>query len=135
MGAMRRLRGREAQHLGQLSYAQYGLLFGLAEEHELPVSRLASLADLAPGTVTEMLDHLEADALVHRTRSVLDKRVVLISLTPRGRELVGQRRTALESRWQAALTGFSDQELVTAVAVLDRLREMFDDYEEPPDRA
>jgi DNA-binding MarR family transcriptional regulator len=126
MGALRRLRGRETQHPGQLSYAQYGLLFGLAEHAELSASRLAVSADLAPGTVTEMLDHLEAAGLVARTRSVRDKRVVLVSLTDRGRQEVAERRARFEGRWAAALAEFSAAELLTAAAVLDRVGEMFD---------
>jgi DNA-binding MarR family transcriptional regulator len=126
MTSVRRLRGRETQHLGRLSYAQYGLLFGLAEQHELPARRLADLADLAPGTVTEMLDHLETDGLVKRNRSSLDKRVVLVSLTERGGELVRERRGKLEGRWQQALSGFNDDELRTAATVLERLSALFD---------
>ena len=129
MTSMRRLRGRETQHLGRLSYAQYGLLFGLAEHDELPASQLAALADLAPGTVTEMLDHLEADGLVQRNRSLLDKRVVLVSLTQRGGELVRERRKTLEDRWQQALSGFNDEELRTAAAVLERLGELLDSFD------
>jgi MarR family transcriptional regulator, organic hydroperoxide resistance regulator len=129
VGSLRRLRGRETQQPGHLSYAQYGLLFGLADQPELSASRLACIADLAPGTVTEMLDHLETGGLVQRTRSVLDKRVVLVTLTEQGRERVERRRTELEVRWQDALAGFSDGDLLTASAVLDRLAEMFDAYE------
>jgi DNA-binding MarR family transcriptional regulator len=129
MTAVRRLRGREAQRLGHLSYAQYSLLFGLAEQDELPASQLAALADLAPGTATQMLDHLEADGLVARARSSRDKRLVLVSLTPRGGELVRARRTKLEGRWQEALASFSDDELRTAAAVLERLSELFDSFD------
>jgi DNA-binding MarR family transcriptional regulator len=137
MGSLRRLRGRETHHPGALSYAQYGLLFGLADEAALPASRLACVADLTPATTTQMLDHLEADGLVHRVRSEQDKRVVLVSLTDRGRELVTERRTRMEGRWQAALEGFSDQEILAAAAVLDRLGEMFDAYDDdqPPNSA
>jgi DNA-binding MarR family transcriptional regulator len=130
MGAVRRLRGRETHGLDPLSYAQYGLLFGLAEETELSASQLACVADLSPATVTQMLDHLEADGLVGRQRSERDKRVVLVSLTDRGRDLVRARRARMEVRWQLALSGFSEDELATAAGVLDRLREMFDSYEE-----
>jgi DNA-binding MarR family transcriptional regulator len=129
MTSMRRLRGRETQHLGRLSYAQYGLLFGLAEQNELPARQLAALADLAPGTVTEMLDHLEADGLVERKRSSLDKRVVLVSLTERGDELVRERRKKLEGRWQQALSSFNDEELRAAAAVLERLSALFDSFD------
>jgi DNA-binding MarR family transcriptional regulator len=137
MGGLRRLRGRETHQPGALSYAQYGLLFGLADETALPASRLACLADLSPATTTQMLDHLESDGLVKRIRSVLDKRVVLVSLTDRGRELVEQRRGRWEGRWRAALDGFSETEILAAAAVLERLGEMFDGYErdQPPDPA
>ena len=130
MGAVRRLRGRETHGLGKLSYAQYSLLFGLAAEPQMSGSRLACVADLAPATVTQMLDHLEADGLVERIRSQDDKRVVFVSLTPRGRELVEQRRAQVEPRWQAALAEFDDQQLLSAAAVLERLSELFSSFEE-----
>jgi DNA-binding MarR family transcriptional regulator len=129
MAAVRRLRGREAQRLGKLSYAQYSLLFGLAAERELSASQLAGIADLSPATVTQMLDHLESDQLVKRVRSQRDKRVVLVSLTRAGRKLVAERRARFEPRWQAALTEFSDEQLLTAAAVLERLRELFDEID------
>ncbi len=130
MAAVRRLRGREAQGPGKLSHAQYSLLFGLAAEPELSASHLGAIADLSPATVTQMLDHLEADGLVKRVRSEIDKRVVLVSLTTSGRRLVRERRARFEPRWQAALAEFSDQELRNAAAVLDRLGELFDAIEE-----
>jgi MarR family transcriptional regulator, organic hydroperoxide resistance regulator len=130
MGAVRRLRGRETRHLGKLSYAQYHLLFGLEAEPELSGSQLACMADLAPATVAEMLDHLEADGLVQRARSERDKRVVLTSLTKRGRMLVEQRRASFEVRWNAALAEFDPEQLTSAAAVLDRLTQMFDEFED-----
>jgi DNA-binding MarR family transcriptional regulator len=128
MGAVRRLRGREARHPDKLSYAQYSLLFGLADEPQLSASRLAYVADLAPATVTEMLDHLETDGLVQRTRSDRDKRVVLVSLTRRGKTLVQRRRAHLERRWREELADFDDEQLRNASAVLDRLAELFDEF-------
>ena len=129
MAAVRRLRGREAQRLGKLSYAQYSLLVSLAAEPELSASQLAAIADLSPATVTQMLDHLESDGLATRVRSQRDKRVVLVALTRSGRRLVEERRARFEPRWQAALTEFGDEELLTAAAVLDRLRELFDEID------
>jgi DNA-binding MarR family transcriptional regulator len=126
MAAVRRVRGRETHRPGELSFAQYGLLFGLADG-ALSARELAQAADLAPGTVTEMLDALAAAGLVERVRSRDDKRVVLSSLTERGRALVEARRARYEPRWRAALAEFSEAELMTAAAVLRRLAEMFDD--------
>ena len=65
-------------------------------------------------------------------RSETDKRVVLSSLTDRGRQLVEERRTFFEDRWRRALAEFSDQDLDTAAAILDRIREMFEQMAELP---
>lgn len=129
MAAVRRLRGRETHRPGELSYAQYGLLFGLADSGgELSSRELACAADLSSPTVTQMLDHLAAAGLVERVRSELDKRVVLTSLTERGRALVAERKALFEPRWSAALAEFGDEELQIAAAVLARLGTMFDDF-------
>jgi DNA-binding MarR family transcriptional regulator len=129
MGAVRRLRGRDTHHSGELSYAQYGLLFGLAERGgELSASEVAGCADVAPGTATEMLDALAIAGLIERTRSESDRRIVLVSLTARGSELVAARRARYQLRWDDALAGFSDEDLRIAAAVLERTRTMFDEF-------
>lgn len=127
MAAVRRLRGRETHSPDGLSDAQYSLLFGLREHEQLSLGELAVAADLSAATATEMLDPLAASGLVRRERSERDRRVVLISLTDRGRRLTEERRARFEPRWRAALAEFSDAELLTAAAVLDRMRAMFDE--------
>lgn len=127
MVATRRLRGRDTHRHGELSYAQYHLLCGLAEHDELPAGELALAADLTPATVTQMLDSLTEMGLVERTRSERDRRVVNCTLTRRGRELLTKRRAHFQQRWQAELAEFSTQDLATAAAVLDRVRAILDD--------
>jgi MarR family transcriptional regulator, organic hydroperoxide resistance regulator len=136
VGAVRRLRGRETRcSTGALSDAQFGLLFGLREHDTLSTSELALLADLSPATATEMLDGLVASGLVSRVRSDRDRRVVLTSLTERGRALVAERYARFAPRWEAALAEFSDDDLRTAAAVLDRLHGMFDEIRPGADSA
>jgi len=128
--SVRRLRGRETHHPGELSYAQFSLLFSLSEGGERSASELAFAADLSPATATQMLETLAAAGLVTRVRSKDDKRVVLTSLTERGSALVAERRARFEPRWRRTLSGFSTDELMIASAVLERLREVFDDLAE-----
>jgi DNA-binding MarR family transcriptional regulator len=125
MAAVRRLRGRETQRPGELSFAQYSLLFGLVDGGQKSVRELAFAADLAPASVTQMLESLAAIGLVERVRSEGDRRVVLTSLTERGSALLAERRALLQPRWRDALAEFSDDELRTAAVVLDRLRDAF----------
>ena len=127
--ALRRLKGRP-QRPGELSHAQYGLLFGLRDGEPRSLRDLALAADVSAATAVEMLDSLARAGLVERTRSAEDKRVVLTMLSDRGREVVDERRARYEPRFRAALKEFSEGELYTAAAVLDRLRTMFDELAE-----
>lgn len=125
LAAMRRLHARESP--GELTNPQYGLLFGLCDCAERSTGELAFAANLSPPAATEMLEGLAAAGLVDRRRSERDRRVVLISLTDRGRTLVEERRAKFEPLWRAAFSDFSDDELRTAITVLDRIRGFFDE--------
>jgi MarR family transcriptional regulator, organic hydroperoxide resistance regulator len=128
MGASRRLRGRDTHRPGEPSFAQFHLLTAMSDA-PLSTGELAAAAELAPATVTEMLDHLVEQGLVDRHRSERDRRVVTCSLTPRGRTLIAKRRARMEQVWAATLAEFSSQELETAAAVLDRIRAMLDELD------
>jgi DNA-binding MarR family transcriptional regulator len=126
LAAVRRLRGRDTQRHGELSFAQYHLLFGLHEHGELSSGDLAASAELTPATATQMLDSLVAMGLVERTRSTSDRRVVTCKLTDRGRDLIAARRARFEGTWREMLADFSADELATAAAVVDRLHSFYD---------
>lgn len=126
MVAVRRLRGRETHRPGAPSFAQYPLLFALAERDELSNGELALAADVSAATVTGMLDSLVDLGLVTRSRTSSDRRIVTCSLTDEGRRHVAERRAIFEARWDGALAEFSPVELATAAAVFDRIAAMFD---------
>ncbi len=127
MAAVRRLRGRETHRPGELTDAQYSLLFCLRDESRMSVRDLAYAADLSPASVTEMLDGLAGAGLVERRRSDRDRRVVLTRLTEDGRGLVEERRARFEPRFRAAIEGFSEHDLLVASSVLERLRDFFEE--------
>jgi DNA-binding MarR family transcriptional regulator len=116
------LRGRDT-HLGagELSHAQFELLLELGERGELSAGELAAAARMAPGTVTQMLEHLAFCGHVERGRSSTDGRVVLSRLTPQGLERVEAKRAAWKERWEQALEGLDSVQLRAASEVLDRL--------------
>ena len=124
--AMRRMRGRETRRHDGLSYAQYGLLFALEEGGCSRSARdLGEAASLSPASVTQMLEGLEANGLVARTRSDQDRRVVLTELTDPGRTAILEMRTRMEPAWRAALSEFSEDQLHSAAAVLQSLADYF----------
>ncbi len=133
LASVRRLRGRETHHPDELSNAQYGLLFGLAGVAEMSARDLADTAGVTPATVTPMLDALAAAGLVRRRRCATDKRVVLTALTEQGQARIREHRARVEPLLRAALSEFSDEEMITAATVLDKLAAHFDALAESPD--
>ena len=75
--------------LGELgiTYPQYVVLLVLWEKDGLSVKELGQRLSLDSGTLTPLLKRLEAQGLVHRSRSAADERVVHIHLTGAGRRL------------------------------------------------
>jgi DNA-binding MarR family transcriptional regulator len=80
-------------------------------------------------TVSGMLDNLCAAELVERTRSEADRRIVVVKLTRRGRRKVEARKAVWQRRWQEALEGLDDEELVVAARVLERIHGIFSEQQ------
>ena len=130
LGAERRLRGREGQSADELSLSHYRLLTRLLDHPELPAGRLALAADLSPGSTTQMLDVLEKRGFVVRTRDTTDRRIVLASLTAKGRRLTEGRRAQFRAVWTEELGELDPEELAAGAAVLDRVTRVLEQLAE-----
>ena len=80
-----------------LTFARYEVLrlLSFAREAAMPMSRLGSLLQVHPTSVTSAVDRLVAQGYVERVRSDSDKRVVRAVLTEAGREAVEEATAAL----------------------------------------
>jgi DNA-binding MarR family transcriptional regulator len=100
---------RELESTG-LTNAQWVPLLKLHMGCGSTVAELARQCDLDAGSMTRLLDRLEAKQLCQRVRSSDDRRVVNIELTESGR-VAAQQIPAILSRIQNAhLAGFSLEE-------------------------
>jgi len=70
-----------------LTYPQYLVMLALWEKDEQTVSELGVGLFVDSATLTPMLKRLETSGLVTRLRSRSDERIVVISLTRKGRDL------------------------------------------------
>jgi DNA-binding MarR family transcriptional regulator len=75
------------------------------------------------GTITGLLDRLEAKALLRRERSSQDRRAVRVFLTPAGRELEQPLMEIVSAINELALEGFSPAERARLVCDLQRIGE------------
>jgi MarR family transcriptional regulator, organic hydroperoxide resistance regulator len=116
--AQRRLRGRDAQHPGELSFAQLRVLAALERGDSCPTGQLAEKAGVSPATVTGMLDNLEQMGIVTRVRSAEDRRVVLTRLTDEGRRLRDEKRREVRGAFEQALSSLGPRDLAAAPRIL-----------------
>lgn len=70
-----------------ITYTQYIVMMVLWETDGITVGELGKRLYLDTGTVTPLLKKLESEGYICRTRSRQDERVVLITLTEKGRLL------------------------------------------------
>jgi DNA-binding MarR family transcriptional regulator len=82
-----------------ITIAQYRALVVLASRGPQRIAGLAGALDVAPSTAGRMCDRLVRKGLIRRHRARADRRVVQVSITGTGRQVVdeatGRRRTLL----------------------------------------
>jgi MarR family transcriptional regulator, organic hydroperoxide resistance regulator len=120
MGAERRLRARDQQGR-HLTSSQLRALFALDGKDAVPAGELARAADLNPATITAMLDSLARNGIIERQADPDDRRVILVSLTEAGQDLMAERRERWFALWHEHLGDLSPEELDFAVDVLKRV--------------
>jgi DNA-binding MarR family transcriptional regulator len=131
--AVRRARGAPAQAgKDALTLSQYALLQGLLERESARVLELAADAGVTASTATRILDVLERRGIVRRRRTPEDRRGVIVTATPAGRELLAARHEWQRSRERAfyASLGPADREL--APELLVRLAGLIDELAAGP---
>ena len=114
----------------ELSYARFetlGILF-FEPEGVLPLGKLSERLGVHPATVTSIVDRLEQQDLVRRTRREGDRRIVLAELQPAGRELV-QRANDVIVREVLPKLELPKKDLDTLYRLLADMRRSIGDFE------
>ena len=90
MKAMRALTRYAADDIEEtgLGLSDFGVLEVLLHKGPLPVNTIGPIVDLTPGSISIAVDRLFAKGLVTRVESTEDRRVRIIALTARGKDLI-----------------------------------------------
>ena len=90
MKAMRALTRYAAAGIDQtgLGLSDFGVLEILLNKGPMPVNAIGPIVDLTPGSISVAVDRLFAKGLVTRVESTEDRRVRIVALTPRGKDLI-----------------------------------------------
>lgn len=111
---------RDMEPLG-LTDAQWKPLLRLYLREAGTVAELARCCEMDAGSMTRLLDRVEAKGLLRRVRSSEDRRVVNIELTTEGLAAAAQIPVILSRVQNNALRGFSETEWRSLQDFLQRL--------------
>ena len=105
-----------------LSLAKFGVLARLVEAGEpLPLGSLAERCCCVRSNMTQLVDRLEAERLVERVQVPNDRRSILATLTPAGRDLYEEARRVLESADAELFASLGEVERAALKLLLQRL--------------
>ena len=90
MKAMRALTKYAAAGIEEtgLGLSDFGVLEILLHKGPLPVNTIGPIVDLTPGSISIAVDRLVGKGLVSRVESTDDRRVRIVALTQRGKDLI-----------------------------------------------
>ncbi|QCB46157.1 MarR family transcriptional regulator [Hydrogenophaga sp. PAMC20947] len=104
-----------------LTSAQWVPLLRIRELGQATVAELARWSNTDAGAMTRLLDRLEKKGLCRRERSLTDRRVVHVSLTPEGDVALQSVPVVLADVTNLHLDGFSKAEWETLKGLLQRI--------------
>ena len=100
---------------------QWTVLFYLWSRDGVTQQELCNVTFKDKPSMTRLIDNLEKQQLVVRSPGVRDRRINLIHLTEKGRELEATTNPLVTSVMRMALEGFSDSEIEMAGTMLAKV--------------
>src|SRR5689334_22359336 len=113
MKAMRALTRYAAAGIEEtgLGLSGFGVLEILLHKGPLPVNTIGPLVDLTAGSISTAVDRLVAKGLVNRIESREDRRVRVVALTPRGKDLIVSSFRKHSGQMKAVFSELGSEEL------------------------
>lgn len=109
-----------------LTGPQLAVLREVGRREEVSPTALARAVHLSGATVTGIVTRLQRRGLVQRGRDTMDRRVVLVTLTPAGHEVLRGVPSQLQDRFRRELTVLEDWEQTLMLGTLQRIAAMMD---------
>jgi MarR family 2-MHQ and catechol resistance regulon transcriptional repressor len=123
MKAMRALTRYAAAGIEEtgLGLSDFGVLEVLLHKGPLPVNMIGPIVDLTPGSISTAVDRLFAKGLVSRVESTQDRRVRIVALSARGKDLIASAFRRHSGQMRRVFSELSPDELRGLEAALKKV--------------
>lgn len=120
------LNSRNLARQSDLTASQLLLLKHVAQHDQALPSAIAKAIELKQATITVLINKLEEDGLVTRSRDTEDRRRVWVRLTDAGREVLERSPDLLQSRFQNGFDRLEEWEQSMIITTLERIASLLD---------
>ncbi|MDD2767865.1 MAG: MarR family transcriptional regulator [Methylococcus sp.] len=128
------LQSKQLQKSG-LTGSQLLILKALEQKDSMTGNQISYAVNLSQGTITAVLDRLEAKEMVSRERSSTDRRRLVITLTETGRKAIQQTPSLFHANFLTAFGQLCEWEQTAILSSVQRLAKMMDDSRPSRDNA
>ena len=104
-----------------LCNSDFRVLEALLHKGPLPVNIIGQMVELTTGSITSAIDRLESKWLVVRKHHATDRRIRIVELTTKGRQLIANAFTQHQLDMKKAVSNLSHSERGMLVDLLKRL--------------
>lgn len=111
------------KHGIEISPGQGRILYALWRDDGISIAELARRTRLSKSTLTEMLDRLEESGHLIRTHSTSDRRMILVELTDKTKEMQGKYSEVSHEMIEVFYKGFQRSEIDDFELYLKRVLE------------
>jgi DNA-binding MarR family transcriptional regulator len=108
-----------------LTAPQAKVIFCLGDTEGLPCSEITGQTLITKGTLTGVIDRLEAKGLVQRWSDSDDGRKIIVDLTRMGQRVFEREYPLYLAQLKPRFDAFSVRDLQQATALLDRIADQF----------
>ena len=104
-----------------LGESDFRVLEALLHKGPLPVNTIGPIVDLTPGSISIAVDRLVVKGLVSRVESAEDRRVRMVALTQRGRDMIVPAFRKHAAEMKRVFSALSAEELRALEAALKKV--------------
>ena len=104
-----------------LGLSDFGVLELLLHKGPLPVNAMGPMVDLTPGSISVAVDRLVTKGLVSRVESAEDRRVRIVTLTSRGKDLIASAFKKHSRQMKRAFSELSAEQLRSLEVMLKKI--------------
>jgi len=112
-----------------ISRQQLGLLFHICKESGKPMSYYSEKMMIPKSNITVITDKLIKDGYISRSFDASDRRVIILSITEKGKSYLGEQKNRVEKEMLKKLEVLSDAEITRLGELIEEIESIADKLE------